>query len=121
MATNDLLEHLQYIIVSSKNGQAPDDRAQAALGALLDWLAERVPFKTPLPRGYSLLWSVKTDKQGNTLRYHQLLRAASGSTVGVWIDTQNLDQVEPRDFQVFAQDLATGFLKDLIAFLQNNQ
>ena len=121
MPPNDLLDHLQYIIVSSRNGQAPDARGREALQAVLDWLAERVPFKTPLPRGYSLLWSARTDKQGNTQRYHQLLRAASGSTVGVWIDTENLEQVEPRDLQVFAQDLATGFLKELFGFLQASQ
>jgi len=117
MTPQDIFENLEYLLSLGRNGQPLDIRARAALVAIIDWIAERAPYKTPLPRGYSIRYSLRS---GGIRPFHKLIKAAAGNRQGLWIDTQDLESTDPRDVAVFAQDIVTGVLLEFAHFLRDN-
>ena len=117
---NDIVANMELVVQAGRGQGAIDDEARAALASVINWLAARLPYKAPLPRGYSVLWTVHKDSNGVVRRYHQILKEATARIggEGVWIDTSALDHVQAGDIRIFANDLATGLLAELIAYLQ---
>jgi hypothetical protein len=117
---SDIVSDMQLVISAMRSGRAFDGEVQSATSAIIDWLAARVPYKQPLPRGYSVLWQVKNGADGEPRQFHQLLKSASAAPngQGVWIDTSALRDTDIRDVRAFANDLASGLLAEIVTFLQ---
>lgn len=118
--STDIVSNMELIVREGRSRQPLSAEMRFALRVVIDWLAARVPYKEPLPRGYSVHFTVKPDGTGEMRRFHRLLKAAAPGVggAGVWIDTAALADVDVRDVAVFADDLATGLLGEIIAFLQ---
>ena len=118
--SSDIIANMELIALKGRARQPLDAEMRDALEAVIDWLAARVPYKEPLPRGYSIRFTVKPAANGEVRRFHQLLKAAAPGLggQGVWIDTAALSDVDVRDVAVFAEDLASGLLAEIVAFLQ---
>jgi hypothetical protein len=86
LRSHDIIANMELLIHATRSGRAFDAEMQTAAAAIVDWLAARVPYKEPLPRGYSILWKIRNDANGQPQRCHQLLKSATGLGTGVWIE-----------------------------------
>lgn len=86
----------------------------------MNWLALRVPYNMPLPQRYAVLCAVKANRHGVVRRFHPLIKTATETEKGLWIDTADLHIVSVDDIRVFAADISSGLLAENIAFLSTN-